>query len=68
MACDLTIWDTGNKSKKVVVCDEDNATKIIVDEHAGRASGQYVDTSGAKFSADWSKCRLIRFNRRRDEN
>jgi hypothetical protein len=67
MACDLTIWDTATKSKKVVVCDEENAGKIIVDEHAARAPGQYRDAAGQAFTADWTKCRLIGFCRRRAE-
>jgi len=68
MACDLTVWDTQGKAKMAVVCDEENAGKIIVDDHAARATGQYVDVSGKAFSVDWTKYRLIRFNRRREEN
>lgn len=66
MACNLTIWDAAGKSKTVVSCDEENAGKIIVDDHAAKASNQYTDVSGKGFSVDWSKCRLIRFDRRCD--
>jgi hypothetical protein len=66
MACDLTIWDTAGKSKKTVVCDEENAGRIIVDDHAARGAGQYVDAAKQPFTVDWTKCRLIRFARRAD--
>ncbi len=68
MACELTVWDTQSKKKTSRVCDDENASKVIVDDHAARATGQYADASGKAFSVDWTKCRLIRFNRRRDGN
>ncbi len=68
MACELTLWDSTRKTKTTVVCDEENAAKVIADEHAAKASGQYVDVEGKTFSADWTTCRLIRFNRTRAEN
>lgn len=65
MACTLTIWNTQTKQKNVVVCDEDSVLKIVQDDHAARGAGDYVDTKGAKFSVDWTKCRLVRFARQR---
>lgn len=66
MACDLTIWNSGTKEKKSVVCDEEISAKIIEDDHAARATGTYSDISGAKFTVDWTQNRLVRFARRRD--
>lgn len=68
MACDLTIWNTEDKSKRVVQCDEDNTTKVIEDDHAAKATGEYTDTAGKTFSVDWTKQRLVKFNRRREES
>ncbi len=64
MACDLTLWNAATKAKKVVVCDEDNAGKIVQDDHTARGAGHYVDTSGTSFDVDWTQWRLVRFNRR----
>ncbi len=64
MVCDLTIWDSASKTKMKVQCDEDTASKVIVEEHAGKGAGQYTDLSGKPFSADWTKCRLVAFARR----
>jgi hypothetical protein len=65
MACELTIWNTEDKSKRMVVCDEENAGKIVEDDHAAKGGGDYADTSGASFAVDWTKCRLVKFNRMR---
>jgi hypothetical protein len=64
MPCDLKIWDSAAKSKTAILCDEENAAKIVADEHAGKATGQYSDVAGKSASFDWTKCRLVKFARR----
>jgi len=66
MTCDLTLWNAATKTRKVVVCDESTADKIVQDDHAAKGTAQYADASGATFDVDWTSWRLIRFNRRHD--
>jgi hypothetical protein len=64
MACDLTLWNASTKTKKVVVCDEETAGKIVQDDHAAKGTSHYADAAGATFDVDWVAWRLVRFNRR----
>lgn len=64
MPCDLTVWDPESKVKTTLVCDEENAGRIVTDEHAAKSTGEYLDTSGNKHRFDWTRCRLVRFDRR----
>jgi hypothetical protein len=63
MACTLTVFDTESRAKNTYVCDEDQTARIIEDEHAAAGRGQYTDTGGQSFDVDWTRQRLIRFNR-----
>lgn len=65
MACELTVWNRQTGQKQVFTCDEDNAGKIIEQEHAGHGTGRYTDVAGKSFEVDWTKSRLIRFVRQR---
>ncbi len=63
MACQLAVYNTQTKVKNQYTCDEQNASKVVEDDHAAKATGQYTDTSGKSFSVDWTQCRLVSFNR-----
>jgi len=63
MACHLVICDPAAKSRQSYTCDEDNSSRIVEDDHAASATGEYADTAGKKFSVDWTKQRLIGFKR-----
>lgn len=63
MACHLVICDPAAHTRTEYTCDEDNAGRIVQDDYAANASGEYSDTSGKSFSVDWTKLRLIAFKR-----
>jgi len=37
---------------------------LVSDDHAAKGPGEYTDVNGKKFSVDWTKARLIGFNRK----
>ncbi len=63
MACHLSIYDPGAKTQKPYVCDEDNTARVMQDDHAAGATGEYTDVDGNAFSIDWTKQRLVGFRR-----
>lgn len=63
MACELKVWNTESKKKQQYVCDEDNAGRMVENDHAAKGPGEYTDTSGKKFTVDWTKERLVSFKR-----
>jgi hypothetical protein len=63
MACELSVYNTETKTKQLYVCDEDNAAKMVENDHAASASGQYTDVKGNSFTVDWKKQRLVSFKR-----
>ena len=63
MACRLCICDPEAHTRQEYVCDEGNASRVVEDDHAASASGEYTDTAGKKFNVDWTKLRLIGFRR-----
>lgn len=63
MACHLAIYDPEAGNKQTYVCDEENAGKIVEDDHAASQSGEYGDVEGNKFQVDWTKQRLVSFKR-----
>lgn len=64
MPCHLVVYETDTKSKKTYDCDEANTERLVSDDHAAKGSGEYTDVKGQKFNVDWTKARLIGFNRR----
>ncbi len=64
MACQVVIYDPDAKSRKTYTCDEANAERVVSDDHAAKGKGEYTDTAGKKFSFDWTKARLVAFNRK----
>ena len=67
MACEITLWNSKTGKKQTFTCDEENAAKLVEDEHGGSGSGKYKDVKGSAVSADWSTWRLIKFSRTRDK-
>jgi hypothetical protein len=67
MPCDLLVYNPQTKDKKTYICDEANTERLVSDDHAAKATGEYVDTSGQAFSVDWTVSRLIGFTRRRQD-
>jgi hypothetical protein len=65
MPCYLTVYDLQAKTKQTYTCDEDNAARVIEDEHTAGGSGEYADVQGKPFKADWTRHRLIAFKRER---
>jgi len=63
MACTLTVFDTNSRAKNTYVCDEDQTARMVEDDHAAAGNAEYTDTEGKSFSVDWTRQRLIRFNR-----
>ncbi len=63
MACELHVYNTETRKKQRFVCDEDNAGRMVENDFAAKGSAEYVDTSGRKFSIDWTKERLVSFKR-----
>lgn len=63
MACELCVYNLDTKKKQRFVCDEDNAGRMVENDHAAKATGEYADTSGKKFAIDWTKERLVAFKR-----
>jgi hypothetical protein len=64
MACQLTIYDPVSKKRDQYTCDEENAGRVVVDDHAAAAAGQYQDVSGKAFQVDWKQSRLVSFARK----
>lgn len=64
MSCHLVVYETDTKSKHTYACDEANTERLVADDHAAKASGEYTDVNGTKFNVDWTKSRLISFARR----
>lgn len=63
MACTLIVFDTETRAKDTYVCDEEQTARIVEDDHAASGSGEYTDTGGQTFNVDWTRQRLIRFDR-----
>ena len=63
MACELHVYNAETKKRQCYVCDEDNASRMVENDHAAKATGEYADTSGKKFTVDWTKERLVSFKR-----
>jgi hypothetical protein len=63
MACELHVYNTETRQKQRFVCDEDNAGRMVENDYAAKGSGEYTDTSGRKFTVDWTKERLVSFKR-----
>ncbi len=67
MPCTLTVYNTASGDKRRYVCDEDNTSRVVEDDHAAAGSGAYTAVDGGAFSVDWTQCRLIGFVRKRDD-
>jgi hypothetical protein len=67
MPCDLTVFDTQARTKTVYRCDEGTTSRLVEDDHAAKATGEYTNVAGNRFSIDWTTCRLIGFSRKRDD-
>ena len=63
MACTMTVYDATSNAKNKYVCDEDTTTRVVEDEFAGSATGEYTGTDGKNFSVNWQNCRLVAFSR-----
>ena len=63
MACELHVYNTETRKRQRYVCDEDNASRMVENDHAAKAAGKYTDTSGKEFAVDWTKERLVSFKR-----
>jgi hypothetical protein len=63
MTCELRVYNLETKKKQSFVCDEDNAGRMVENDHAAKASAEYADASGKKFTVDWTKERLVSFRR-----
>ncbi len=63
MPCTLTVFDTESREKTTYVCDEDHTARMVEDDHAAGGSGEYADVDGKAFSIDWTRKRLVAFNR-----
>jgi hypothetical protein len=63
MPCTLVIYEPETKARQTRVCDEASAERLVSDDHAAKAVGEYTDVNGGKFSVDWTKNRLIGFAR-----
>ena len=64
MACHLTVWSRESGQCQSYVCDEENTSKIIEDDHASKSKGTYTDKSGNPVTVDWTQCRLVYFTRK----
>lgn len=67
MPCTLTVYNTASGDKSRYVCDEDNTTRLVEDDHAASGTGEYTAVDGTSFKVDWTQCRLIGFVRKRDD-
>lgn len=63
MACQMVVYNPQTKSRAQYVCDEQNTTRVVEDDHAAKTTGQYTDVSGKAFSVDWTQYRLVSFSR-----
>ena len=67
MPCHLVVYDRQAKTTTQRVCDEDNTTRVVEEDHAGTATGAYTDVNDQRFSIDWTKCQLVGFHRKDDK-
>ncbi len=65
MPCYLVVYNPQTRVRSEYTCDEDTTTRVVEDDHAAGAAGEYTDVSGQSFRVDWTQSRLVSFLRKR---
>jgi hypothetical protein len=67
MPCHLVVYHSDSRTRNEYVCDEENTSRVVEDDHAAKGAGEYTDVSGNQFTVDWTQSRLVGFVRKRDD-
>ncbi len=67
MPCHVVVFETATRTRSEHTCDEENTARIVEDDHAAKSTGEYRDLAGETFAVDWTRSRLVSFQRKRED-